>query len=222
MTSPPSPCSSRSAASVTRLADEPELTNTLCFTPSHARPLLLERADVLRLREDRVVLLEQIDHRVEVFAGDVVLHQRPGQLARRGASGRHVRPLLDTLRFAECPTGRKPRTYQNGPLNSMLCRSARSAGSQPRRAAFDQVARGGGDGPGVGVERVFQRRRRRAGRRGEAHPLEAEVARSPWSCSATRGDDLGRRPAVRPRRIDDEQPARLARPSPRWCRCRAG
>ncbi len=35
MTSP-GPCGPRSAASVSRLADEPELTNTLCFTPSHS------------------------------------------------------------------------------------------------------------------------------------------------------------------------------------------
>ena len=34
ITSPP-PRSSRSAAMVMRLADEPELTNTLCLTPSH-------------------------------------------------------------------------------------------------------------------------------------------------------------------------------------------
>ena len=31
MTSPPGPFSSFSAAKVTRLADEPEFTNTLCF-----------------------------------------------------------------------------------------------------------------------------------------------------------------------------------------------
>ena len=43
-------------------------------------------------------------------------------------------------------------SHQNGPLKSSLCSSGRSSGSQPVAVAFDQVAGGGGDGAGVGIE----------------------------------------------------------------------
>src|SRR5262245_32785732 len=73
-----------------------------------ARPLLFEGADVGGLRQDRVLLLEQVADRVQVLGEDVVLHQRPGEGPRGGLGG-----------------------HQKGPLNSMDARSARSGGSQP-------------------------------------------------------------------------------------------
>src|SRR6185503_16160277 len=85
-----------------------------------ARPLLLERAHVLRLREDRVILAKELDYGVEVFAEDVVLHQRPGEFGRgRGASGRHVRPSCRTGRWpVVAVTGRWPvlQTASERPL----------------------------------------------------------------------------------------------------------
>src|SRR6185437_16841422 len=73
------------------------------------RPIFLEGVDILRLREDWIVLTEQIANRVEILARDIVFHQRPIEAGR--------------TRYGGC--------HQNGPLNSMLRRSARSSGSQP-------------------------------------------------------------------------------------------
>jgi hypothetical protein len=54
------------------------------FHPEPIRPLALEGADVGGLRQDRVVLPQELDHRVEIGAGDVVVHERPARRRPRG------------------------------------------------------------------------------------------------------------------------------------------
>ena len=56
-----------------------------------ARPLFLERTHVGAVRQDRIVLLQVHDHRVEVFAQDVVAHQGEFHLTSR-RSNRRIRP----------------------------------------------------------------------------------------------------------------------------------
>ncbi len=186
MTSPPGPCSSLRAASVSRLADEPELTKTLYLTPSQSRPFLLEGADVGRLRQDGVVLLQQCAHGVEVLAGDVVLHQRPIEAGRVGG---------------RCCVG-----HQNGPLNSMLWRSGRSSGSQPRRVALPRGRGRRRRWSGRWGRTVLPERASSDSRRREAHAAEAQVAHALEPLGHL-GDDLGGRPAAEPAGIDHQQPA---------------
>ena len=93
MTSP-GPAGSRRAAIVTRLAEEPELTKTLCFTPSQRGPFLLEGPDLLRLGQDQPalagVLRQEANHFVEVVPRDVVLHQRPVEMGKHGCAAHRI------------------------------------------------------------------------------------------------------------------------------------
>jgi len=54
------------------------------------RPLDLERRALRAVGEDRVILLQVLDHRVEVGAGDVVAHQ--GKLGSHRAGSLHFSP----------------------------------------------------------------------------------------------------------------------------------
>ena len=180
---------SLSAASVTRLADEPELTKTLCFTPSQSDHSLLEGADVARLREDRVVLPQE------------------AQTASRSS-----RVMLFFISGQSRPACRvEVGAHQNGPLNSTPCRSGLVLGNPAGFGPFHQVAGGGGDRPGVGIEQVLQARGGRAGDGGEARAAEAEGRARPSAARATRGDDLGAGAAGRPAVVHHEQPPGLLR-----------
>ncbi len=104
-----------------------------------ARPLFLERANVLRLRQDRVILLKERNQGVEVFTADVVLHQRPVKLrwadGRGGAGWWARRFLLDVSlwgrplacraslgRPAACPTTFQERSLEFDALRSLSAR----------------------------------------------------------------------------------------------------
>ena len=67
MTSP-GPKVSRRAAIVSRLAEEPELTKTLCLTPSQADHSCSNSRTWRGLGEHRALLAEVLDERVQIGA----------------------------------------------------------------------------------------------------------------------------------------------------------